>query len=194
MSGIESWFCRSAPWRGFAGRAVLPWVLDETPIGPDALEIGAGSGAMAYELLRRRTDLHLTVTDIDPKMVAAATERLAPFGTRATTVVSDATALDVTDGSFDTVCTWLMLHHTITWRDVIADTRRVLRPGGSVVGYDLTDSSIARLIHRLDRSPHHLIAADDLRYELEHHGFEDIHVQRSFAGTVMRFRATVAVA
>lgn len=47
MSTVEASFCRSAPWRGFARRVVLPWALRDTEVGPQVLEIGGGSGAMA---------------------------------------------------------------------------------------------------------------------------------------------------
>jgi hypothetical protein len=51
MSRFQSAFCRSAPWRTFARRAVLPWALQGFRPQGDVLEIGAGSGAMAAELL-----------------------------------------------------------------------------------------------------------------------------------------------
>ena len=104
MSSVEAVFCRSAPWRGFARRVVLPWVLDDGErLGPEVLEIGGGSGAMAQELLTRHPEIRLTLADIDPEMAAAARRRLAPFGDRATVTVGDGTRLDFPDDSFDTV-------------------------------------------------------------------------------------------
>jgi tRNA A58 N-methylase Trm61 len=50
----------------------------------DVLEIGAGSGAMAAELLARYDQPTLTVTDFDQEMVDAASARLAAFGDRVT--------------------------------------------------------------------------------------------------------------
>ena len=47
MSRIEASFCRSAPWRGFASRVVIPWALAGRKLHGDCLEVGAGSGAMA---------------------------------------------------------------------------------------------------------------------------------------------------
>ncbi len=32
MSKVERAFCRSAPWRSFTGRIVLPWVLGDTQL------------------------------------------------------------------------------------------------------------------------------------------------------------------
>lgn len=193
MSNIEAAFCRSAPWRGFAGRVILPWALRDADIGHEVLEIGGGSGAMAFELLKREPDIRLTLTDLDPAMVGAAGSRLAPFGDRATAVEADATALDFPDDSFDTVCTWLMLHHTIHWPEVLAEIRRVLRPGGSLVGYDLTNSGVSRLVHKVDRSEHHLIEPSQIQTELRRLEMGDARVAPAFGGLVMRFAAATAV-
>lgn len=194
MSSIEARFCRSAPWRGVAGRVVLPWAIKDTTLGPRILEIGGGSGAMAHELLMRHPDVHVTVADIDPAMVNAAQARLEPFGQRAAAVVGDATDLDVADNSFDTVCTWLMLHHTLDWPQVVAEVVRVVRPGGTILGYDLTNSGVARLTHRLDRSEHRLIRPRDLRSELDRLGLQTSRVETSLGGLVMRFRAVKTTA
>ena len=77
MSDLESVFCRTATWRWLARRLVVPRVLERT-IGPQVLEIGCGSGAMAAEVLRLRGDeiTHFTATDVDPAMVALAKEQL----------------------------------------------------------------------------------------------------------------------
>jgi hypothetical protein len=60
MSLVEQTFCRSAPWRAFARRAVLPWALSGTPLAGDVLELGAGSGAMAEGMLRSHPRISLT--------------------------------------------------------------------------------------------------------------------------------------
>lgn len=189
MSSVEAAFCRSAPWRGFARHTVLPWALRDAEVGSNVLEIGGGSGAMAYEFLKRERHIHLTMADLDPGMVTVARRRLQPFGDRATVVQGNASSLEFPDGQFDTLCTWLMLHHTIRWPEVLAEAARVLRPGGTIVGYDLTDSGPARTVHHVDRSAHRMIRPDDLFTQLEQLDFERITVDSALVGLVMRFRA-----
>lgn len=189
MSAIESVFCRSAPWRSFARRRVLPWALDGTELDGRVLEIGGGSGAMAEGVARRFPDAEVTVTDLDDAMVAATRARL---GNRPNVHVqtADVTALPFEQGAFDVAVSFLMLHHVIEWLDALAEVSRVLRPGGMFLGYDLTDTRLARLIHRTDGSPHRIIAPSELRDGLAAAGFTEITIRASASGHLMRFRVS----
>ena len=93
MSRFEAAFCRSALWRFWARRMVLPWALQGIHPEGRVLEIGAGSGAMAAELLGAYPGVTMTVTDFDPDMVAAAQRRLMPYAERSTVRQADATSL-----------------------------------------------------------------------------------------------------
>lgn len=191
MSAIEGAFCRSGPWRFLARGWVLPWALGGLELQGDVLEIGGGSGAMAEGVARRFPGARLTVTDVDDAMVDAARRRLHD---RPNVRVerADVTALPYAARSFDIVTTYLMLHHVIDWTDALQEAARVLRPGGMLIGYDLTDTKLARLTHRLDGSPHRIIAPDELIEGLDAAGFSDIDVRLSARRHLMRFRATTS--
>lgn len=189
MSTVESAFCRSAPWGLLAGRLVLPWALQgRTPNG-DVLEVGGGSGAMAAQVASRHPDVRLTVTDVDHAMTAAAAERLAPFGSRTRTRRADATELPFEPGTFDTVLSFIMLHHVVEWEQAIAEALRVLRPGGWLVGYDLLATGPARLIHRLDGSRNRLLRLADLRAFLGRQPVDESSIEPGLGGLVVRFSA-----
>lgn len=188
MSAIEGAFCRSAPWRSFARRVVLPWALDGHSLTGGVLEIGGGSGAMAASMARAYPHVRLTVTDVDEAMVSPARARLS-HDANVTVQVADVTDLPFADASFDAVASYLMLHHVIDWPGALREVRRVLRPGGQLIGYDLTDTRLARWIHRADGSPHRIIAVDELAHGLAMAGFAPGVVRPSFAGHLMRFYA-----
>lgn len=163
MSRMEAAFCRSAPWRAFARRVLLPWALQGFRPDGEVLEIGAGSGAMAAEILGCFPGVAMTVTDFDPQMAAAVAARLAPFGDRVTVRQADATALPFGDGSFDVVLSWIMLHHTVGWEKAVTEAVRVLRPGGHLVGYDLLSTAPLRLLHRVEGAPFRMMRLPELR-------------------------------
>jgi ubiquinone/menaquinone biosynthesis C-methylase UbiE len=189
MSAIERIWCQSRPWKALTGGFVLPWALRGAELHGRALEIGAGSGANAEALLRRNPQLELTATDVDPRMVGEARRRLEPFGGRVTVLEADSTALPFDDAHFDAVVSLIMLHHVIDWEDALAEVHRVLRPGGSLVGYDMVRSRAGRLVHVVDRSPHRLMSVGELRRQLARLGFVEVEVRPAVAGQIVRFRA-----
>jgi ubiquinone/menaquinone biosynthesis C-methylase UbiE len=187
MSRFEAAFCRGAPWRGFARRVVLPWALQGFHPGGDVLEIGAGSGAMAVEVLTAYPDVSLTVTDFDVAMLDAARDRLGPFAGRVTVRQADATALPFDDASFDVVLSWIMLHHTIEWEKALAEAVRVVRPGGHVVGYDLLSRAPLHVLHQTDGARVRTMRLAELRVALGDLPVEQAVLTPGLAGCVVRF-------
>ncbi|MGH9274888.1 MAG: class I SAM-dependent methyltransferase, partial [Acidimicrobiales bacterium] len=132
-------------------------------------------------------DVSLTATDVDDEMVEAAAARLSRFGDRVTARSADATALPFPDRAFDAVLSWVMLHHTVEWEKALAEAIRVLRPGGTLVGYDLLSTPPLRLLHRSDGDRLRLIHLPELREALADHPLEMAVLTPSIAGLVVRF-------
>jgi ubiquinone/menaquinone biosynthesis C-methylase UbiE len=189
MSTVEQAFCRSRGWRWVTRRAIFPWALDGIDLSGDVLELGSGSGAMAEELLNRYPSIRLTATDVDPAMVEAASRRLTPLGDRVEVQAADATGLPFPDGRFDAVVSFIMLHHTVQWEQALGEATRVLRPGGHLAGYDVVLSPPARVLHRIDLSPHRLATIIELRDQLGQLPVHDVRVEPALGGLVARFAA-----
>ena len=192
MSSVEQAVCRSAPWRAFTRRVLLPWVLKGVRLDGDVLEIGAGSGAIAAALLHAAPNLRMTVTDYDDAMVAAADRRLAMAGRQVTVRRADATALPFADDSFDMVLSVLMLHHVVEWERALAEAARVLRPGGLLVGADLLGTLPARLLHRLEGAPYRMVTRRELREALQVLTFRDVAITADPTRLAVRFTALTA--
>ena len=143
---------------------------------------------MADGMVRAFLEARLTVTDIDEAMVSTARARLAGLH-NVVVEQADATALPFEDSTFDVVTSNLMLHHVISWQAALTEAARVLRPGGTLLGYDLADNPVARSTHRADRSPHRIVSAKELRGGMTHAGLTGITVHPSVGGLLMRFRA-----
>ncbi len=182
----------SAPYRLFARRVVLPWVLQGVQPTGHGLEIGAGSGAMMAQLLAAFPDLHMVATDYDAGMVYTARKTLAPFGGRASVEQSDAADLPFADDLFDLVLSAAMLHHVLAWEKALAEAVRVLRPGGRLIGYDLLDALPIRLLHAGGRYDTRLLRPGQLQAELGQLPVTNLRTSPSLGGMAIRFTASKA--
>ena len=136
----------TAEWAAHLHEDILPAVADGVDLGDDLLEIGPGPGA-ASEWLRHRAR-HLVALELDPAATAALRDRFG--GTNVEAVTGDATALRYPDASFDSVGMFTMLHHVPTraLQDrILAETLRVLRPGGTLIGSDSLPSDGLHQFH-----------------------------------------------
>lgn len=90
------------------------------------LELGAGPGAVTRRLRAALPQAQLIAVDIDPELLAharGAADRL---------LVADAAELPLPDSSVDFVLLRYVLQHVPRPEQVLAETLRVLRPGGVV--------------------------------------------------------------
>jgi ubiquinone/menaquinone biosynthesis C-methylase UbiE len=155
------------------------------------LEIGAGSGAMAAEVLAHYEDVTMTVTDFDQAMVDTAWARLGRFDGRASVAQADATALPFADETFDVVLSCIMLHHTVEWEKALAESVRVLRPGGHIVGYDLLSRASPRPRHSSDGGGRRMMTLRELRSAVDDLPIERATFTSGLGGFIVRFRLRV---
>ncbi len=149
MNLLHRWACRSAGWGKLLEDRIIPWTLEGVDLGDDALEIGPGPG-LTTDVLRTRVP-RLTCIEIDRRLAASLTKRTA--GSNVTVVEGDATKMTFPDGSFSGAISLTMLHHVPSpaLQDrLLAETYRVLRPGGWFAGTDSRTSLRWRLYHLFD--------------------------------------------
>jgi ubiquinone/menaquinone biosynthesis C-methylase UbiE len=103
--------------------------------GQRVLDVGCGTGNLLLALGARRPDLDLTGIDPDPKALSRATRKAGRAGTTVRWDRGYGDALPYPDGGVDRVFSSLMLHHLDppVKDGVLAEVRRVLRPGGVLV-------------------------------------------------------------
>ncbi|MFM6928587.1 MAG: methyltransferase domain-containing protein [Bdellovibrio sp.] len=110
----------------------------------DLLEVGCGVGAQSEIILRRFPDLKLTGIDRSDKQLAAARQHLAqlPGCTgRFDMKEMDATSMEFAANSFDGAFLCWILEHVPDPIRVLAEVRRVLRPGSVVYATEVMNSS-----------------------------------------------------
>ncbi len=162
-------------------------------VSPDrALDLACGPGIVAEAVAPFVTELH--GVDGTPEMVRRAQARFAARGlANGRFQVAWAEALPFENAAFDAVVTRLSFHHFPDLGAVLAEARRVLRPGGHLVVADVTspedprEAALHNALERL-RDPTHvgMLPPSRLREALRRSGFvlgaEDTWTQeRSFA-------------
>ena len=185
MNLFHRWYCRSSRWAGVARSRLVPWALGDAPLGDNVLEIGPGPG-ITTAIIRERTP-RMTLLEIDPWSVS---QLRAKFGDGVEVVEGDATRMPFEEGRFSAVVCLTMLHHlpSVEAQDaLLAEARRVLRPGGLFLGSDSTTSWRFRLYHVGDMCMP--VEPETFAERLRRAGFTDAKV--STAKGSLRFRATV---
>lgn len=108
------------------------------------LEVGCGVGAQTEILLRRFPDLHVTGVDLSQVQLDTAARNLGAMpwlAGRYTLQQADAADLPFEARSFDGAFLCWVLEHVPTPARVLAEVRRVLRPGSPVYVTEVMNSS-----------------------------------------------------
>jgi SAM-dependent methyltransferase len=176
MNRYHRWFCQSEGWRKRLQTGVMPWVLGETELGQDLLEVGPGPG-LSTDVLRTRAE-RVSALEIDPRLAGALRTRLD--GSNVTVVEGDATQMPFEDGRFSGAVSFTMLHHvpSAELQDrLLAEVARVLRPGAVFAGSDSVVSLKFRLAHVFDTMV--LVPPESFAARLERAGFRDVQVSKA---------------
>ncbi len=210
MNRLENWFCSTNFWRSVTRDHLLPRMLqgvarDDAESPTHVLELGAGLGAATPELLRRFP----RVTSLEYSAMFAAQIARTPRGEKfggasvpedsrdaariacanrvANVVQGDAAQLPFADESFTCVIAILMLHHLRSQElqdCAFAEVRRVLRPGGIFVAFEIHDGWLQRLIHV--HSTFVPVKASGAHARLNAEGFACVSVDFLRGGFVLR--------
>ena len=183
MNLLHRRLCSSRAWAaGVAAR--LPREIADVDLGDDVLEIGPGYGATT-RVLAEHVD-RLTALEIDD---SSAAHLRAEFAERAEIVTGDGAAMPFDDGRFSAVVCFTMLHHVPSAAlqdELFAAARRVLRPGGLLLGVDSLPSLGFRVLHVGDTMV--CLDPETLPERLRSAGFGEVESSHE-PGRQVRFRA-----
>jgi SAM-dependent methyltransferase len=173
-------YCGSDEWRQMIREVILPWVLGETNLGDDVLEVGPGYGATTDVLGTLTT--RLRSVEIDTDLAARLRARFADSPS-VEIINGDATRLEFADDTFTGAACFTMLHHvpTIEMQDrLFAEVARVLRPGAALVASDSLGSDDLAAAHQGDT--YNPVDPTSLPERLATAGFNDIQVRTNEFG------------
>lgn len=148
--------------------------MDGVDLGPDVLEVGPGPG-LTTDILRCQFQ-RVTSLEIDPRLASALRHRMQ--GTNVRVLEGNAAAMPFADRSFTGAVAFTMLHHvpSVGLQDrLLAEVRRVLRPGGTFVGSDSLWSRMFQVFHWFDT----MVVVDPASFggRLKSAGFTDVAIE-----------------
>lgn len=183
------------------GRAATQEIAEALGVGPgsNVLDIGCGLGGAA-RALAELTGCTAVGVDLTPAFCAAAAELSRWTGLDHLTSfrVGDATALPFDDASFDAATT---IHAAMNIPDkpaVYREARRVLRPGGTFVVYDVVQGEGGEVVYPVpwarEPSISHLATTEQMCAMLTAAGFDLVDVHDSTEEGEAWFRTVAAAA
>ena len=99
--------------------------------GGRLLDVGAGTGAIGREALRRKSGLQVTAVDVSPQMIEVG--RHGSWGGKIAWCLADALHLPFPDATFDAVTSGYLVRNVIDVRRAFMEQVRVVKPGGRIV-------------------------------------------------------------
>lgn len=183
MNLLHNCFCGSKKYESVFRERLLPAVTAGADLSGDVVEIGPGFGAATEWLAERARTI--TAVEYDERLARRVSVRVP----QARVLNASGASMPIEDGSYDVALCTTMLHHvpTVAEQDaLLAEARRVLRPGGVFCGSDSRTSLLFRLAHVGDV----LNLVDPYSFEgrLERAGFNNVKV--TVADRAFLFRAT----
>jgi ubiquinone/menaquinone biosynthesis C-methylase UbiE len=137
------------------------------------IEVGCGNGAVS-KYIAKKYRLNVTGTDVDPKMVQLAQENIdEELNIRF--FETDATNLPFQDNDFSIVLSFGVMHHIPNWLDALKEIKRVLKPKGYLIYFDMLFPKRLAKIGKLFKHKYGITTIDELDSFIEENNFSTVH-------------------
>jgi len=157
----------------------------------DVLEIGCGIGLVsAY--LAREYGFHVYGTDFDTDEIQLA-EEINEKIPKLHFQIEDASKLSFDDNSFDLLISQNVFHHIPNWRNAVIEIKRVLRPGGFLIWFDLIIPFLLKKIFNPITKNYGLYTKTDIFSEFERARFTIVQEDKVIHGPFGHYEMLIQV-
>lgn len=174
LGRIEKWFMKRG---GHIERTInrADRLLGFVEISPNQklLEVGCGSGGVSRYIAEKYL-LNVTGTDLDPELVQLARENIHDTS-NIQFPEANATNLPFEDNHFDIVLSFGVMHHIPNWLDALKEIKRVLKPEGYLVYFDILYPKFAAWVGGFFKHKYGITTLQDLNSFIEKNNFSTIH-------------------
>jgi ubiquinone/menaquinone biosynthesis C-methylase UbiE len=171
---FEKWFINSEKHaERVAGRAEKLLQFTDLKEGRNYLEVGCGVGAVC-NLVAERYHWNVTGVDMDPKQIKQAREKSGDLQ-NVRFLTADATNLPFPDEDFDIVLSFGTTHHISNWLDALGEVKRVLKPKGYFIYYDLLYPGLMAKLGRSFKHNYGIPTMPDLDEFIQKNNLSKIH-------------------
>jgi ubiquinone/menaquinone biosynthesis C-methylase UbiE len=174
MVKFEKWFINSHKHSGrIIERADKLLKFVNIKENQSYLEVGCGNGALCRHVAEKYP-WHVTGVDVDPEQIRLAQENGKGLG-NIHFLTADAADLKFPDRDFDIVLSFGTTHHISYWLDALKEMRRVLKPEGYFIYYDLVYSRSLAKLGRSFKHSYGIITMLDLDTFIQTNDFTKVH-------------------
>ena len=143
----------------------------------DVLEIGCGAGILANHL-NKKYGMDVTGIDVDSEQIELA-KKYQEKKENLQFKVADATKLSFSEEeSYDLAISTYVMHHIGNWEEALKEIKRVVRPKGFYIFYDMTYPKFLVKIFRPIAKNYGVYTAQDIKGFFEKNDFKVLYEER----------------
>jgi ubiquinone/menaquinone biosynthesis C-methylase UbiE len=137
------------------------------------LEVGCGNGSVCHYVAKKYL-WDVTGVDVDPEQIQIAQESSSDIQ-NIRFLTADATSLPFQDKDFDIVLSFGTTHHISNWLDAFSEIRRVLKPKGYFVYFDLVYLGLLAKLGRSFKHSYGITTMPELNSFIQRNDFSAVY-------------------